>query len=172
MSRETTLHFFCGKMAAGKSTLAKDLAKKYDAILISEDNWLAQLYPDEIIDILGYIGYFDRLKNVMLEHIKSLLSQGVSIVLDFPGNTEKQRNWFRTIYEHANVLHVLHFVDVSDDICKKQLKVRSKDKSEGAAFTTEVEFPLSYSKLSVSLPISCCLEYLPVDTVSKARHIY
>ena len=32
-----TLHFMCGKMAAGKSTLAKKLAEQHGAILICED---------------------------------------------------------------------------------------------------------------------------------------
>ena len=70
----------------------------------------------------------------------SLLSHGMSVVLDFPANTKDQRNWFRAIYEQANVSHTLHYVDVSNDICKRQLKERSKDKPEGSAFTSDAEF--------------------------------
>ncbi|NQY94782.1 MAG: ATP-binding protein, partial [Campylobacteraceae bacterium] len=40
MNKTTTLHFFSGKMAAGKSTLAKQLAKENNAILLIEDEWL------------------------------------------------------------------------------------------------------------------------------------
>jgi predicted kinase len=40
-----TLHIMCGKMAAGKSTLARQLAEAHGAILICEDLWLQQLYP-------------------------------------------------------------------------------------------------------------------------------
>ena len=140
MSKETTLHFFCGKMAAGKSTLASELKEKYNAVLLKEDNWLSQLYPDEISDIPGYIKYSKRLKKVLSEHIKSLLSQGVTVILDFPGNTTNQRGWFRDIIEQINVSHVLHYIDASDDVCKKQLKERSKGKPEGSAFTTDEEF--------------------------------
>jgi len=140
MNRNVTLHFFCGKMAAGKSTLAKKLSDQHHAILLSEDDWLSQLYPEEIIDISGYIKYSARLQNILSEHIQSLLSQGVSVVLDFPGNTRDQRNWFRNIYEQANVSHTLHFVDVSDDICKQQLKERSKNMPDDAAFTSEATF--------------------------------
>lgn len=140
MTTETTLHFFCGKMAAGKSTLAKELAKKNNAILLIEDDWLSHLYPEEISDIPDYVRYSIRLKNIVAGHIASLLSHGVSVVLDFPANTKDQRNWFRAIYEQANASHTLHFVDVSDDICKRQLKERSKDKPEGSAFTSDAEF--------------------------------
>ncbi len=140
MSNETTLHFFCGKMAAGKSTLAKNLAEEHNAILLCEDDWLSQLYPEEIMDISGYIKYAARLHSLFSEHVQSLLYHGVSVVLDFPGNTKEQRKWFRTIFEQANVPHILHFIDVSDEICKRQLNERSKDKPVGAAFTSEKEF--------------------------------
>ena len=140
MVPETTLHFFCGKMAAGKSTLAVELANDTSAILLIEDDWLSHLYPEEITDIQEYIRYSVRLKNILSGHVASLLSHGVSVVLDFPANTKDQRNWFRDIYEKANASHTLHFVDVSNDICKRQLKERSKDKPEGSAFTSDAEF--------------------------------
>jgi len=140
MEEHTTLHFFCGKMAAGKSTLARQLADKYEAILLVEDDWLAQLYPDEISDISTYVKYSARLKEILAEHILQLLHRDLSVVLDFPANTIKQRNWFRYLIEQANVAHVLHFIDASDELCKQQLRQRSKHKPQDAAFTSEVEF--------------------------------
>ncbi|MCF5552843.1 AAA family ATPase, partial [Pseudomonas syringae] len=38
------LHLLCGKIASGKSTLAKSIATKHSAILLSEDQWLSRLY--------------------------------------------------------------------------------------------------------------------------------
>jgi len=54
----------------------------------------------------------------LTRHICALLSRGVSVVLDFPGNTKDQRAWFRALFERANVEHELHFVDVSDVMCR------------------------------------------------------
>lgn len=42
-------------MGSGKSTKAQIVAKEMDAILLSEDEWLATIYPDEIIDFESYI---------------------------------------------------------------------------------------------------------------------
>ena len=70
MNNKPTLHFFCGKMAAGKSTLAKTLAKKHNAVLLVEDEWLSELYPEEITNIPDYLEYSSRLKNVLSNHIK------------------------------------------------------------------------------------------------------
>lgn len=43
-----TLHFLCGKIASGKSTLAQQLVRGQQAVLLSEDTWLAVLYPGQI----------------------------------------------------------------------------------------------------------------------------
>ena len=42
-----TLHLICGKIAAGKSTLAASLAARPATIRIAEDDWLSCLYEGE-----------------------------------------------------------------------------------------------------------------------------
>ena len=127
-------------MAAGKSTLATELAQREHAVLIVQDELLDSLYPGEITDIPGFIKCSSRLKKALAPHICTLLSKGVSVVLDFPGNTKAQRAWFRELFERANVDHELHFVDVSDDVAKSRLKNRTKDLPPGTPWTTEAEF--------------------------------
>lgn len=137
---ESKLHFFCGKMAAGKSTMARALAAEENAILLSEDNWLRNLYPEEISQLSDYIKYSARIKSLLADHVCAILKSGVSVVMDFPGNTRKQRSWFRSIIDESKADHRLHFIDVSNEICLRQLKERSRDLPEGAPFTTEREF--------------------------------
>jgi predicted kinase len=140
MSTSAKLIFFCGKMAAGKSTLARDLAQRENAILFVQDEFLDRLFPGEITDMAGFVKCSSRLKTALAPHICALLSKGLSVVLDFPGNTKAQRAWFRGIFERANVAHELHFVDASDALCKSQLRDRSKSLPPGAAWTTDAEF--------------------------------
>jgi predicted kinase len=140
MRTRAKLIFLCGKMAAGKSSLARDLAQREDAVLLTQDELLDSLFPDEITDIPGFVKYSSRLKDALAPHICSLLSKGISVVLDFPGNTKAQRAWFRQLFESANAEHELHFVDASDALCKRQLKERSKDLPPGTAWTTDAEF--------------------------------
>lgn len=130
----------CGKMAAGKSTFSKELAKAKNAILLVQDEFLAALYPGEIIVIKDFVKCSSRLKDALSPHIRQLLTHGVSVVLDFPGNTLIQRQWFREIFEDANVEHELHYIDVPDDLCKRQLKQRSAALPAGSPWTTDAEF--------------------------------
>jgi predicted kinase len=74
-----TLHFFCGKAASGKSTLAKKLAKENNAVLISEDIWLSRLYPNEINSLQDYIDYSRRLRLVVAPIVQEILERGLQL---------------------------------------------------------------------------------------------
>jgi predicted kinase len=134
------LIFFCGKMAAGKSTLAKELARKEHAVLLVQDEWLEHLFPGEIADVPDFLKYSARLRHALAPHVCALLSQGTSVVLDFPGNTPAQRAWFRELFERARVDHELHFIDVPDALCKQQLRERSRHLPPGSPWTTDESF--------------------------------
>lgn len=137
---EAKLIFLCGKMAAGKTTLARQLAEREGAVLLVQDELLDSLYPDEITDMPGFVRRSTRLRNALEPHVCALLAKGISVVLDFPGNTRAQRAWFRRMFERANVDHELHFVDASDALCKSQLADRSRHLPPGTPWTTEGEF--------------------------------
>ena len=96
MRRKAKLLFICGKMAAGKSTLSRELAGRENAVLLIQDEFLERLYPGEIVDIPGFLKCSSRVKDALTPHICALLSRGVSVVLDFPANTKNQRAWFRS----------------------------------------------------------------------------
>jgi predicted kinase len=134
------LYFMCGKMASGKSTHARALARTNNAVLLVQDEFLGALYPGEIRSIQDFVKCSARVRDALACHVQDLLSRGVSVVLDFPGNTRAQRRWFRELFEGANVEHELHFIDAPDDLCKRQLRQRSEALPAGSAWTTDAEF--------------------------------
>lgn len=134
------LLFLCGKMASGKSTLAAELARSEGAVLLVQDEFLEKLFPGEIVDIPTFVKYSARLREALAPHIRALLTRGLSVVLDFPANTKSQRAWFRELFERADVPHELHFVDATDELCKRQLRERSRALPPGSAFTSDAEF--------------------------------
>lgn len=140
MKTDPVLHFFCGKMASGKTTLSKKLASDQNAILISEDVWLSKLYPEEISTFDDYLRYSSRLKPVVLKHVQDILAHGISVVLDLPGNVPSQRQWFRSIVEVAKVHHVLHYIVAPDSLCKEQLRKRNAEQPEGSMVMSEADF--------------------------------
>ncbi|WP_334190732.1 AAA family ATPase [Noviherbaspirillum sp.] len=135
-----TLHFLCGKMAAGKTTLSRKLADQHHAILVCEDAWLQQLYSTEIANFDDYLKYSKRLKLVIGPLVTELLCNGISVVLDFPANVPASRTWIRDIFESANAEHVLHFVDTTNERCIEQLKKRNLEKPPGSMEMTVEQF--------------------------------
>jgi len=140
MNPKGTLIFFCGKMGAGKSTYSRKLADEMAAVFISEDEWLSVLYPEEIKDFHDYIKYSSRLKPLMKKHVRKILNSGVSVVMDFPGNTKTQRSWFREIFEEDKIPHKLIYLKAEDRLCLGRLKQRNEDSPERAGFDTEEVF--------------------------------
>ncbi|WP_423454466.1 AAA family ATPase [Ottowia sp. VDI28] len=133
------LHMVCGKIGAGKSTLTKRLATEPKTVLISEDDWLTLLYPNEIHAIADYVRCAGRLREAMASHVEALLAVGTSVVLDFPSNTVKTRTWARSLFEKAGAAHCLHYLDVPDDVCKARLRARNLS-GEHPFETTDEEF--------------------------------
>lgn len=132
-----TLHFLCGKIASGKSTLAQQLVREQQAVLLSEDTWLAALYPGQITQLEDYIEKSRLLKSALAPHLVTLLQQGVTLVLDFPANTPAQRRWLKGLAEQAGCRYCCHVLDVSDEECKRRLAARNL--SEENPFTTSAE---------------------------------
>jgi predicted kinase len=140
IKHNTYLYFISGKLGAGKTTLAKDIAEKKKAIFISEDLWLSQLFPDAVNTFDDYLLYSKRVRSVVSPHAIALLQQGVSVVFDFAGNTPKDRSWVKFIIDHANVPHVLHYIMASDERCRSQFKKRNRNLPKGSKIVSDLEF--------------------------------
>jgi len=133
------LHLLCGKIASGKSTLAKQLAALPRTVLVSEDVWLSQLYAGEIGSVADYVRRSGQLRAVMSPHVETLLRCGLSVVLDFPANTPGHRRWMKGIVDSSGVAHHLHFLDIGDDVCKDRLRTRNAEGNHPYA-PTDAEF--------------------------------
>ncbi|CAB3817713.1 MAG: ATP-binding protein [Achromobacter sp.] len=125
-SPAAVLHLLCGKIGAGKSTLAVRLASLPRTVLISEDAWLAALYPGEIREVADYARCAGRLRQAMGGHVAALVRAGLSVVLDFPANTRASRAWLRQVVDAAGCRHQLHFLDLPDAVCKARLRARNQ----------------------------------------------
>src|SRR5258707_14651023 len=125
LTHAPTLYLLCGKIAAGKSTHARRLAARPATLLISEDHWTSNLFADDLKTMEDYSRLSARLRAAIGPHIVDILRQGLSVVLDFPANTVKNRDWMRSLIAQANVAHELHWLDLPDAVCKQRLRERN-----------------------------------------------
>ena len=134
-----TLHMICGKIGAGKSTLAQQLGAGANTVILSEDAWLAALYGDEMHTLKNFLRCSAKLKTAIGPHIVSLLKAGVSVVLDYQANTRDARTWMRGLFTDAQAEHRLHLLDVPDEVCLVRLHARNAD-GEHPFAATEAQF--------------------------------
>lgn len=134
------LIFFCGKMGAGKSTQAKRLALEQNTILLSEDEWLESLYPNTIDSLETYVSYSNRLKPQIKKLVQSLLKTGLNVVMDFPANTRKQRDWLKSIYTEIEASHQLIYIDLPDNLCLARMRKRVNEQPDRAKTDTPEMF--------------------------------
>lgn len=135
-----TLHFFCGKAGAGKSTLAAAIARETGALLIAEDVWLARLYGDRMRTFDDYVTFAARLCTVVGPLAADVLASGRDVVMDFQANTRRRRAWFRTVFEPVGAAHVLHLLPASDATCLARIARRNVERPEGSHHLTEADF--------------------------------
>lgn len=140
MKQLGTLYFFCGKMGAGKSIKSKQLAKDKDAVLLSEDDWLSSLYPNQIASFEDYLKFSAQLRPLVKKHVQNILSVGTDVVMDFPANTQKLRKWFLDMASEVNASHQLIFLNLNNEQCLRQIAQRRVEQPERAAFDTEEVF--------------------------------
>ncbi|EPL6464360.1 TPA: AAA family ATPase [Proteus mirabilis] len=135
------LHLLCGKIASGKSTLSAKLGASPGTVIVSEDHWLATLFANEMQSISDYVQYSLRLRNAMKPYLVSLLKTGLSVVLDFPANTQTNREWMMSIIKESGASNQLHYLKVSDEVCKSRLRLRNAE-GEHEFSTSDQQFEI------------------------------
>src|SRR5439155_16752786 len=128
--RVATLHFVSGKAGAGKTTLARQIARTAPGVLICEDEWMFRL-AGPIDSLQQYLAAAARIRSVIAPLAVDLLKLGTSVVFDFAGNTVNDRQWVRSIFETATADHRLHYILADDGTCRARVRQRNVSKPEG-----------------------------------------
>lgn len=127
-------------MGAGKTTKSKTVSIERNAVLLSEDDWLEAHYPNQINSFDDFIKFSILIKPFVKSHVQQILNTGTNVVMDFPANTKKQREWFKQLCDEIKCDHELIFFDLSDEQCLTQIAKRRVEQPHRAQFDNEDVF--------------------------------
>ena len=151
MSRpRPVLHFIAGRIGAGKSTLARRLSLELPAVHVCEDQWIS-LLGGEVRTLRDYVRHSTRCRALMRPHQREVLRVGASVVLDFAGNTPRDRAWVRGLCESAGIEPVLHVLEASEELCLERLRRRNTERPPGV-FWFEVSEALFHEAARYYVP--------------------
>jgi predicted kinase len=125
-----TLHFFCGRIASGKTTAARALATELHAVMVCEDEWLAGLF-DGAQTFEQYLERRKRIRSILEVQMPQVLAAGASVVFDFAGNTRRDRAWAKSLADAAGAPHALHVLSADEVTCRERLRVRNESQPPG-----------------------------------------
>lgn len=117
---EARLILTCGLPAAGKTTLARQLAEDRGAVRLTKDEWLWALGTtpwDAPIQ--------EKMEHELWQLAQEILRLGLSVVLDFGLWARIERDEMRSVARRLGVGVELHYVDVSADERWRRIDARN-----------------------------------------------
>ena len=105
------VHVLCGLVAAGKTTLAKNLAAELPALRLSRDEWMIRLYglPH---DDPKYVAALDSCTRLLWDVALDALNLGVSVILDWNHWSRERRADAKERAHAAGFNLIVHYLDV------------------------------------------------------------
>ncbi|MBS4177873.1 AAA family ATPase [Lederbergia citrea] len=119
-----TLHLMIGLPCSGKTTLARELEKKYSALRLTPDEWHIPLYGHDL-DEKEHEARHDLVECMLWDLAARVLVLGVDVILDFGCWARNERDDFRSRAAELGADFKIHFLDVSEEELLERLAARN-----------------------------------------------
>lgn len=120
--REARLLLTCGLPAAGKTTLARQLAADRSALRLTQDEWLIALGSNP-----WDAPTRERLDYELWRLAQDVLRLGLSVVIDFGLWARTERDEMRSVARGLGVGVELHYLDVPTDELWRRIEARNTE---------------------------------------------
>jgi predicted kinase len=126
-----SVHLMCGLVAAGKTTLARQLAEELPALRFSRDEWMIRLYALSYDDP-RYVEQLDPCTELIWDMAVRALRLRVNVLLDWNHWSRQRRADALDRARTAGFDAVLHFLDVPLDTAIRRARQRLSTQPAGA----------------------------------------
>jgi predicted kinase len=118
--KQARLVLMCGLPAAGKTTLARELADQYGAVRLNTDEWKLALGIDPFDDELRV-----RLEGQLWQLAQRLLALGTCVILEWGFWARSERDELRDVARSLGAKVELHFLDAPFDELVRRVEERT-----------------------------------------------
>lgn len=131
MANEPTIHLMCGLVAAGKTTLARQLAGTLPAVRLSRDEWMLRLYGGRYDDPT-YVERLGPCTELLWDFALQIVTAGSSVVLDWNFWSRTRRAEARRRAQAAGVRLRLHWLDLPVEVAVERAGARLRQQPPDA----------------------------------------
>lgn len=119
------IHLIYGRLCSGKTTLAKELAALEKAVVLSCDELMLAIFPE---DGLGnsYEEISTRAKEYLWKKAFEMNAAGVNVILDWGFWTKSAREDALSRCRERNIPFVRHLIDIPDEEWHRRIEKRNQ----------------------------------------------
>ncbi len=136
MKNNAKVFIISGQIGAGKTTYAKILEKKYNAVRFSPDEWLLKLYTEEI-PMESFDNYYYRCCELSWAVSKEFIKRNINVVLDFGFWLKKERVDYKNRIELLGGSPELIYIKTDEILIRERLKCRNLYLTEGTVYISD-----------------------------------
>ena len=132
-----TVHIIFGPQGAGKSTYARKLAHEIQGTRFSIDDWMHQLYGQDMPKPLNFSWIMERVRRCearIWATATEVAQAGGNVVLDLGFMKVESRTEFLSLANAKELNSQLHFIDAPHAIRKERVLARNVTKGETFSF--------------------------------------
>ena len=139
-----TLHLVFGPCGAGKTSYARALARRENAVAFVLDDWGARLFGPDVHGPLDFVWLSERLGRctaLIWSTAAAVLDAGTSVVLDLGLMRRADRDRIREFAQEAGFSMQWHFLDAPQEV--RRARVAARNDTKGETFAREVSPEMS-----------------------------
>ena len=131
------LYILCGLPFSGKTTLAKELESKLDAVRVNSSEIKTSLFGTDIIDHRGW----EKVYTQVYTDIKTALENGKTVIYDNGNFAKYERGIVKNIADKLEVETTTIFVSIPKEIAQQRAKENNLPDQDFQDILLELELP-------------------------------
>ena len=129
----TALHLIVGLPCSGKTTLASQLERQHQAILLSPDEWQIRLFGRDLDHPL-HDWRHDSVEDLLWNVAAKVLGHDIDVILDFGFWKRIEREDYRSRAAAVGAGTVVHYLDVPQEVLLRRLDIRNELLPDGTFY--------------------------------------
>ncbi len=131
----TKVILLCGKVCSGKSTYANQIKMNHNAVILSCDELMLELFDEQLGDKHRMI--LQKVKNYLYQLAEKIIVTNTVVILDFGFWTRTERQNTKLYFADKGMNTELHYVKVSQEQWLLNIENRNKSMEKGKGYTID-----------------------------------